>query len=231
MTALKIGRRPQQTSMLDGVPPRAQVNLLPQETVAARGIRGLQRKLVYAMLGFVVLIVIVVFFTSMRVDNAQADLEREQQRTSDLLLEQSKYIEVTAVKARLVTTQAALLFASSTEVRWSEFFAYVAGATPEGVLITSWTAQTADPTAGPPTSADPLQEEGLGMITIGATSATRPDVTAWSRALNRVPGFGDTRILVSSQVDGEGVEWFETTVTVRVLKTALSNAAGMEGTG
>lgn len=231
MTALKIARRPQQATTLDGVPPRAQVNLLPQETVTARGVRGLKRRLVYAMLGFVVLVVVVVVLTSMRVDTAQADLEREQQRTSDLLVEQSRYVEVTAVKERLVSTQSALAFASSTEVRWSDVLAYVSGATPEGVLITSLTAQTASPTAGPPTSADPLQEEGLGMITLGGTSATRPDVTAWSRALNRVPGFGDARVLVSSQVDGEGFEVFETTVTVRVLPAALSITAGTGGAG
>jgi Tfp pilus assembly protein PilN len=231
MTALKIARRPQPTSMLEGVPPRAQVNLLPTEIVTARGVRGLQRKLVYAVLGFVALIAIVVVFTSMRVDNAQSDLEAEQQRTSQLLVEQSKYIEVTAVKARLVTSQAALLYASSTEVRWADYLALVAGATPEGVLITSLTAQTADPTAGAAVVTDPLETEGLGLLTIGATSTTRPDVTAWSRSLNRVPGFADARILVSSQDDSDGELRFETTVTVRVLPTALSSSAGMEGTG
>ena len=59
MTSLKLGRPRPEVSMMESVPARAQVNLLPTEIVAARGIRGLQRKLALGVLGFVALVVVV----------------------------------------------------------------------------------------------------------------------------------------------------------------------------
>ena len=168
---------------------------------------------------------------TLRVENAQSDLATEQHRTSDLLMEQRKYVAVTQVKDRLLLAQGAFTSASSTEILWADYLALIAGATPEGVTITSLTTDTASPVTGPAAIADPLQQEGLGVITVGATSATRPDVTSWSRALNRVPGLGDARILVSSVTGEEGAVTFETSVTIRVLASAHSTAAGMEGTG
>ena len=231
MTAFKLNRARQEISMMESVPVRAQVNLLPTEIVAARGIRGLQRKLALGVLGFVALVIIAVVFASLRVDNAQTDLANEQQRTTDLLLEQRKYITVTEVKTRLVASQGALLSASSTEILWADYLALIAGATPDGVVLTSMTSETSTPLAGPAAIADPLQREGVGVITLGARSLTRPDVTAWTRALNQVPGLGDARILVSTVSGNEGEDVFEASVTVRVLTTALSTAAGTEGTG
>lgn len=240
MTLLKSVRPNRTGGALHGVPPRPQVNLLPIEIIQARNLKALQRVLAVTVGGVVVCLAAVSVFSGLRVDAAQSAFETEQARTTTLLAEQAKYSPVTTVITRLTETQQAFGFAAMTEVLWADYISLVAGATPEGVLITDFSVQSATSIAGGAVTGDPLEDAGLGLITFTAFSPTEPDTSAWARALNRVPGLGSARISVSKVVDVEttsngtagttdGPAVFETTVTVRVLDSAHTSRA-LDGT-
>lgn len=202
-----------------------QVNLLPAEIVAARGVKSLKRMLAFVVLGFAALLALVVVYAGLRVDAAADSLAEEQSRTSRLLAEQARYREVTVVTERLGLTQLAYLFTSTTEVSWSDYLGYISATVPDDVTISQLAVTAASPVAGGPAEEEPLVTNGLGTITFTAVSPTIPDATAWSRSLAAVPGLVDPRVgsAILKEPQGGGTAKYETVVTVRLDEGALTD--------
>ncbi|WP_102508604.1 PilN domain-containing protein [Sanguibacter massiliensis] len=210
------------------IPSVPRVNLLPAEIIDRRSLRSLRRMLLFVLLGVIVLCAGLGFFSWSNLVRAEADLEAEQQRTSDLLLEQRKYVEVTAVKSRIELTRDALDYVSQTEVDWDSVLGMVASATPEEVLLGSITVEAATPLTGAPAAADPLAAPSIGTMTLTGSSDTRPDISAWTSALEGLPGVVDARIVVTSAVreEDEAPSSFNFEVTV-ALSDVLQRADGL----
>lgn len=202
---------------------RLQINLLPAEVVAARGVKSLKRVLALAVAGFAALLVIAVVIVGLMVSAAEDSLAEEQERTGRLMTEQASYREVTVVTDRLELTQIAYLFTSATEVSWFDYLGYISATVPDDVTISTLVVSAASPLSGPPAAGDPLISDGLGSLTFTAVSPTVPDATEWSRKLAAVPGFADPRVTTLSLEDDEGEITYSTVVTVRLTQDAWTD--------
>lgn len=221
----KLGKRAAQEHLLIGA--RLQINLLPAEIVAARGVKSVKRLLMMAVVGFTLLLVVSIVVAGAMVQTAQNSLTEEQNRTGRLLSEQASYREVTVVLERLDLTKVAYLFSSRTEVPWHNYLGYVSATVPKDVTLSELTVTAASPLAGAPVEADPLLLNGLGSLTFQAISTTLPDATEWSRALSAIPGFADPRVssFLHENPGSESEPEYVTTVTVQVSDSAGTNRA------
>lgn len=186
---LKSGRdKKAPPSILTGLP---QVNLLPPEVRAARGLQSIKRWLVIALLVVVALCALVWLYAQSVAANAKSDLETAQAETVRLTQEQAKYAEVPKVKAQLADAERALAIGGATDVEWRQFFDAITAVLPDDVSIDTFGMTGATPMTAPELSTDPLQAPSVGQIAFGARSATVPDVAELVEALNSIPGFSD----------------------------------------
>lgn len=208
-------------SIITGLP---QVNLLPPEVRAARGLQSIKRWLVIALLVVVVLCALAWMYAQSVASNAQADLEAAQSETARLTQEQAKYAEVPKVKAQLADAQLALQIGGSTDVAWRAYFDAIAAVLPDDVSIDTFGVTGATPMAAPEPSTDPLQAPSVGQIAFGARSAAVPDSAALVEALNSIPGFSDAFVtsVAVTEDDVSGV-FYGIQATVQFTADAYSH--------
>lgn len=203
-----------------------QVNLLPPEVRAARGLRKTKRMLVFVLLGTLALCVLAWLFSLFEATTAQSDLDSanaETERIQDQLSD-PKYAEVPKVLGALEASRTALPLAMATDVNWSAYVGAIAAVLPEGASIDSFTVTYATPMTGAVDPTDPLQAPSLGQIAFTGRSVTVPDTAAWLKALNSVPGFQDAW-LASAAVTGdeENGDYYAFSSTVQVSEAALTH--------
>lgn len=197
------------------VPAIPQVNLLPKEIAQGRSLKRLKRLLALVLMVVVVLIGGVVVATKLAHSQAQDDLAAEQARTQTLLAEQRKYMVVTLVTGRLGLTGDALDYVSQTDVRWAPLLDKVSGATPDEVRVSGIAIDSSSPVEVVSTGDVALDPENVATINIAGTADTRPDVTSWTRALEKIPGVAEARIETVAVPSADNDEYFE--ITVKVL--------------
>lgn len=208
------------------IPAIPQVNLLPAEIAQGRSLRKVKRYLLYALVGVILAIVLAAVGLNLLHQQAEADLRAEQGRTDDLLLEQRKYMPVTVVQERLSLTEDALDYVSRTDIEWADLLSYVSGATPDEVRISSFTAAANSPLAISAITDAPLYPLNVGTLTLEGTADTRPDATAWTRGLLKIPGVANARIDVAAVEDLDAEEeYFNIKVTV-LLDPSAQRADG-----
>ncbi|MBT0995197.1 fimbrial assembly protein [Cellulomonas sp. DKR-3] len=203
-----------------------QVNLLPPEVRAARGLRRTKRLLALVLLGTVALCALAWVFSLFEVSTAESDLETAQAETTRIQgqLADPKYAEVPLVLGALEANEKALPMAMATDVNWSEYIDAIAAVLPEGASIDNFTVAYATPMSGAPEPTDPLQGPSLGQIAFTGRSVTVPDTAEWLKALNSVPGFQDAW-LASAAVTGdeENGDYYAFSSTVQVSEQALTH--------
>lgn len=172
-----------------GAPPRA--DLLPPEVEQRAKARSLRRTLGAVIVLTMVLVIVGYGAVSLLSITSQAQLDQANARTSQLLAEQAKYIEVRKVSNTLQTAVAARQVGSSTEIIWKEYLTEIQGSLPAGTIVTNFAAETETPIATYTPPSVPLQGERIGQLTFTATSASLPDVEAWLRALATLTGYVD----------------------------------------
>lgn len=210
------------------VPELPQVNLLPNEIRAARGLK--QLKVYLAGVVCLALIVVALGFgwSSLTASNAAEELERENQRTSDLLAEQRKYAEVPVVLGQLSKAYTAREIAMSTEVLWKDYLGALNAVSPEGVSIATMSVAAATPIEAPAGPAHILQLPSVGTITFTGAAPTLPDTVSWLDGLNSIHGFDDARITLTDS-KGDGELHYEFTATVQVTADAYALRFDAEG--
>jgi hypothetical protein len=208
-------------SIITGLP---QVNLLPPEVRAARGLQSIKRWLVVALLVVVALCALAWLYAQSVASTAQADLETAQADTARLTLEQGKYAEVPKVKAQLADAQLALQIGGATDVEWRSYFDAITAVLPDDLSIDSFGMLGATPMAAPEVSTDPLQAPSVGQIAFGARSATVPDSAALIEGLNSIPGFSDAFVtsVAVNEDDVSGV-FYAIQATVQYTTDAYSH--------
>ncbi|AEI12308.1 PilN domain-containing protein [Cellulomonas gilvus] len=209
-----------------------QVNLLPPEVRAARGLRRTKRMLLFVLVGAVALCVLAWVFSLFEASSAQSDLDGAN-ADKDALMEQladPKYAEVPLVLSALDANRAALPLAMATDVIWSDYIDAIAAVLPEGASIDTFTVTYATPMSGAPLPGDPLQAPSLGQIAFTGRSVTVPETAAWLKALNSIPGFQDAWLAsaaVTSEDSGDGAgdgeEYYTFSSTVQVSDTKLTH--------
>ncbi|HEY3547413.1 MAG TPA: hypothetical protein VGK17_15175 [Propionicimonas sp.] len=200
-----------------------QVNLLPPEVRAARGLKVVKRVLALALVGVLILIGGVYALSLLQRTAAENELADAQRETKQLQAQEDKYAEVPAVRTALDTTKHAREFAMSTEVQWSGYLAAITAVLPPDASVETFTLAGATPMALPELAASPLQAPSVGTLSFTGRTATVPDTAAWIDALNSVPGFSDAWVS-SAVVEGEdGNTYYTVLSTVQVTDQAYDH--------
>lgn len=168
-----------------------QVNLLPPEVKAARGLARIKRWLAVGVLVTLVLATGLVVKGVMDKKAADEELAAAQQDTAGLLEEQAQYAEVPIVQAALARATSAREIGMSTEILWRPYLQAIAATAPEGVRIENLKSVSATPMVLPSAPADALSALGVSIVTFTAQSATVLDTETWLRNLASIPGFSD----------------------------------------
>lgn len=207
-------------SIITGLP---QVNLLPPEVRAARGLQSIKRWLVIALLLVVVLCALAWMYAQSVASSAESDLQAAQQETARLTVEQTKYAEVPLVQRQLAESERAVQIGMSTEVLWTDYLNAIAAVLPEDVSIDTIGVSGATPMTAPVAPADPLQAPSLGQVAFGARSVAVPDTAELIDALNSIPGFSDAFVTsVRTESDEVSGVFYAIQATVQYDTTALS---------
>jgi Tfp pilus assembly protein PilN len=212
------GKRPGPLAV--GLP---QVNLLPPEVRAARGVKTVKRWLLVALIGVVVLIIGSFVAAIVALAVATADLEQVQAETAALKAEEATYAEVPLVLNALESSKEARELGMSTEVQWKPYFDAITGVLPEGVTITTITLSgAATPTVAPSLPASPLLGQAVGQIDFVVETSVVPDTAAWIDALNSIPGFADAWVTSAAIQDEEGGTHYAVESSVQLTELAYA---------
>lgn len=210
-----------------------QVNLLPPEVRAARGLRQTKRWLAISLLVTVVVCFGVFGLALISSAAANGELLDAQNETARLQVEQQKYAEVPQVLGALDQAKTARTLGMSTDIAWKSYFDAIAAVLPANVNIDSLAANVATPLA-PATGvpADPLQTASIGQLSFTGRTSTVPDTAAWVDALNSLPGLSDAWVSTASITEDEHGIYYTVTATAQVTDLAYSGRfAATDGEG
>ncbi|MDO8107790.1 fimbrial assembly protein [Isoptericola sp. b441] len=224
MTETEVKRRPAKRSRREPsvVPAIPQVNLLPPEVVAARGLRIVRRWLGVLVVIAVVLAAGVVALAWESQRAAQADLTTAQADTTRLQAERQKYIEVPLVRGEIDRVAAARTFGMSTEIELAKYLAAISATAPAGIAIQSVQVAVEPPTTEPGTPTDPLAGPSVGSLTFEADSLTVPDTADWIDALNALPGLSDAWFTAAEVTEANGTVYYTVSATVNLTSDAYA---------
>ncbi|GAB3121858.1 hypothetical protein [Glaciibacter psychrotolerans] len=199
------------------------VDLLPPEVGLARKAMALRRQLGVLVVG-VVLVTVVGTGASFGLSAiAEGMLAAEQERTTVLLAEQGKFLEVRAVQGDIALVTAAQRVGVSTEINWKSYLDQVRAVLPGSVAIDTVKVESASPLEIYAQPTTPLQGERSATLEFRVISGVFPDVPAWLVSLEGLPGFADA--LPSSvsleSVDG-GAPVYSVNITMHVNEAAFS---------
>lgn len=200
-------------------PALPQVNLLPPEVTAARGLHKTKRWLLVGI-GATAVACIVAFVLSLAsVGLAQGDLDEAQAETLRLQSEKAKYAEVPLVLASIDRSESALLVGFAAEVDWRSYLDAFTAVLPEGVSVDTLKVDQSDEVVA---QADFLQPLGIGQVQMTGRSLTVPDVASWIDVMDSIPGFDDARVAtVVVHADEAGTTYYSIEATVQVSTDAI----------
>lgn len=217
-----------------GVRPLPQVNLLPPEVRAARGLHQTKRWLAVSLVLVLIVCVVGYGFALMTRGLASSDLSKAQAETARLQSDQTKYKEVPLVLGALNSAKSARHLGMATDVQWKSYIDAITAVLPEGVSIDQFTGTVTGAAVGPGATAggaQPLQAAGVGTITFTGRSAAVPNTAAWITALNSVPGFASAWVSATNRTSDASGTYYSVSSTVTLTSAAFSNRfAATEGT-
>lgn len=212
-------------TLLVGGPPRS--DLLPPEIRREHKGRRTRRKLVWGVVGVVVLVFVgtgTSFYFSL---TSQLQLLAAQAETNELLAEQQQYSEVRAVKEELAEVEAGQKVGAATEIDWNAYLNKIEASLPKNVDIVQVSIDGASPLIDYAQPDAPLQGMRVATLTFGAATKALPDTDAWLVALSALPGFTDAN--PDSITFDEETGLYETIVTMHIGEGAWSERFVPEG--
>lgn len=200
-----------------------QVNLLPPEVRAARGLRAIKRMLGIGLIAVVLACVAAFALASVSEAAAKSELAQAQDQTARLQAEQKKYAEVPQVLAALDDAKTAQALGMATDVQWKAYVDALTAVLPAEVSIDTYAVTVSTPMTLPAPPADPLQAPSIGQLSFTARSTVVPNTSAWIDSLNSVPGFADAWVSDTSITEDESGIYYNVTATVQVTDGAFSH--------
>ena len=211
-------RAPDSRDLILGGEPRA--DLLPPELKARRAGRALHRALTIALVGIVLIMGAAIGAVSLKAAMNQNDLDAATLRTDEILLETTKYAEVSQVQDQYDTTLAVRGLGLSTEVDWKAYLADIRSILPADVTIDSVSVTTASPWAAFAQSTLPLTQPRTASLALELTSPGLPTVPQWLVGLRDLPGYADASPgSISRGEDGS----YAVSLALNINADALSN--------
>jgi hypothetical protein len=174
-------------------------NLIPPEVLQARRVRAIRKLVAYGLCVVVLLAAVGYGFAWYRSQQAADALAAEQSRTSQLLIQQKRYADVTLLQGSVagVRTELSQLLASDVDV--SALMASIIDRLPPGATISQLAVTLSTPTsqkgaASLTTGSGALDTSGyahIGLIAVTGQAARVSDVSALVDRLSALPGFLD----------------------------------------
>ena len=200
-----------------------QVNLLPPEVRAARGLRVTKRWLLISLVVTIGLCVGAFGMALISGATAAGELAEAQDETLRLENEAAKYAEVPQVLNALEQARSARSIGMSTEVQWRPYLDALTNVLPANVRIENISATGATPMVAPAPPTDPLQKPSVGQLAITAHSVTVPDTAAWVDSLNSIPGFGDAWVSSATVTEDDSGTYYTVSATVQLTDATYSH--------
>jgi Tfp pilus assembly protein PilN len=167
-------------------------NLLPDEVVAGRRLRSLQRHIVFGLFGLVVVLIAVYAVSWWQTENSRTTLSDQQQRTASLQNQLKNYAPLLTAQSQAagITQQLTTLMAN--DLSWRDLIDRLQKQAHGDVVITGVTGSVIDPTSGTGTSALALLNDTgktvVGTLTITGTSHDKRSLSAFVDRLGSVRG-------------------------------------------
>lgn len=159
---------------------------------------------------------------SMTLANAQGELDVQRAENAAISAQVAELSDLEVLQARLVTQQLALSELFKDEVRWSTVLADLQAVVPSDTWLTGMSVSQVTPEAGADGSL--VESEFVARIEFQGTTFSHPDVADWLQRLDRVPGFDEPYVTMSTKTDVEGREVVSFSSSVMVTKDALRSA-------
>ena len=211
-------RTPESRELILGGEPRA--DLLPPELKARRESRALHRALTIALVGVVVIMGVSIGAVSLNAALNQNDLATATTRTDEILMETTKYAEVSQIQDQYDTTLVVRALGLSTEVDWQAYLADIRSILPADVTIDAVSVTTASPWTAFKQSGVPLTQPRTASLALELTSPGLPTVPQWLIGLKDLPGYADASPgSITRSDDGSYV----VSLTLNINESALSN--------
>ncbi|WP_241981347.1 hypothetical protein [Cryobacterium algoritolerans] len=211
--------------LIIGGEPR--VDLLPPEVHTARAVKVVRRRLGLGVIGVVLITLVAAGAATALSIQAQQQLADEQSRTTGLLAEQSKYLEVRTVQRQVSQVQAAQQVGVSTEIDWKKYLEGVQAILPASVTIETVAIDSATPLTLYAQPTAPLQGPRVATVAFTAKSTVLPDVPTWLTSLATLPGFADA--LPGSVVLDKATGTYTVNITMHVNDAAYAQRFVTEG--
>lgn len=230
MTAT-ASRRIDKGALLLGAPTLPQVNLLPPEVRAARGLTATKRVLALALVGVLAVAGLGYGAALMSASSANDELAVAQADTATLQAEVAKYAEVPVVVNGLKRATDARTLGMSTDVEWKGYLDAISAVLPPNVSISTLTVVQGSPSLAAPSPADLLLDQGIATITFSTRSTSLPDASSWITALDSVPNLYGATFSSETLGDENGLAGYSVTSTVQVGSGALSGRFAADAKG
>lgn len=220
MSTLTVSRSKKSGQSFEGTWP--QVNLLPPEVTAARGLKHVKQ-----WLGVVLLLVLVVAgmgygYGTLQRSAADSELAEAQDAAARLQQEVNKYAEIQPIVTGLRNTTAARSYVMAPEVQWKQYLDAIATVLPANSRVTTFNVSQATLTMAPPAVPDVLTAQGIAAVQFTVIVPTLPDSAAFTDALNSIPGFYDATVASDTLGEVDGVVGYTLTAAVQVDPSALA---------
>lgn len=203
-------------------PALPQVNLLPPEVRAARGLAR-TKALLLGLIGLTLLACVGLVAKGMLDEAAAADeLEAAQAETARLQAEQARYAEVPLVLSELDRAKQARVLAMSTDILWRPYLSAIEAKTPVGARIETMKVMGSTTWTGPFAPVDPLAPEGAATITITGQAQSLVDVTTWENQLMEIPGVVEVVLSQNVLSDGRTILKYNVSGTITLSADAFS---------
>jgi len=202
--------------LIIGGPPRA--DLMPpsiRQGEAARKQRGLLAVIFVAVIVLVGAAYGVAAFMASVAEDQLADANT---RTSELLLEQGDYSEVTNVQSQLDLAQAAKEVGGATDIDWETVITTLDKALPSGGRLKAVGVQVSSPVILVDQPSSVLYSPRVAKVVLKIHTKTLADVAKFERKIVTMPGFAD--VLPETTDVKEGV--YETVLTISFNQEVLS---------
>lgn len=202
------------------------VRLLPPEVVARKKAGTLRRRLVFVLVGLVVVVAVALGLATVSMITAQNALASAQSQTTSLLQQQGKYGQVLKVHADVSAIQSSQKLATAQEIAWRPYILDLQRTLPAGASITSFSASIDAPFASAPAVTDPLQ--GPHIATVNATlSMPQASISSWLDTIPQLKGFVDAT--PNSVTAASGDKLYTVSVTIHINDGALANRFAKAG--
>ena len=214
-----MSARTKDGGLILGASPRAR--LLPREVADRKRGASIRRTVVIGLVGAVLISAAGYGLASWQAIQSSIALADAQARTTELIAEQNKFVEVRTLSQLKDSIVDAQLVGGGSEIDWNTYYKAILPTLPDGMILDSFIVNTQTPLQSPPASANPVAEPRVASIVFVVGTSDFGAIATWLRSLESLPGYVDAS--ATSAVASAETSVYAASVTLNIDEGALSN--------